>query len=102
MSTFRMIKLNETDRMIGFKIYSQKHPHTLRRNIIFRQSMFTLIEVMFAIVIAGAGVLALIPLMYVIVAPGQNAMVETKISLLASKFSNQMSQEIQSDWATNC
>ena len=72
----------------------------IRWNGTVKRRHFALVEVMFGIVIAGIGVLALIPIMYVIVAPGQNAMVETRISLMATKFNDYIRQEIKNNWDT--
>ena len=98
MSMFKRVVLVNTARLSRHSVESLKSPKTLMFNITFHQQNFTLIEVMFATVIAGVGVLALIPLMYVIVTPGKNTMVETRISLLATKFTSKIGQEIQSDW----
>ena len=66
----------------------------------FRKQPFALIEVVLGIVIAGMGILALIPVMYVVVAPGQKTMVDTRISLMEKKFAHYLEEELKRDWDT--
>ncbi len=69
------------------------------RRFYFRDK-FTLIEVLFAIVVAGVGVLALLSLMFNIYDRSRDTAVASRISYQATQFCNYLKHNIRNDWPT--
>ncbi len=56
-------------------------------------------EVIVAIGVAGIGVMSMISLVYTIVAPGRDVMVQTRVGVVASDITAWFTNRIESDWA---